>query len=372
MEVDIIFFENCLLDMITKSKDILPSSFLIIDKKVSMSLTHMDATNSHAFESSIIDELPCTERPYISFFTDKTLFSTDPLMEFFHFRILEKWSTWKSWWLLESTKCLEISRSIRLVFICSFRWYIEKHIDHKKSFITLQDTLTIIIVEIFIGECFCLSCMEIEYICLDEKIGHLETKTPSISDTSSSHCSRKSYPRNQSRNTIVLIQFCRKCRRDFSALDSNVFSSITIVWLSISSETIVYKYPFEYIKSKKTICPSSYNNNWKSRLFRECKKLWKDHDIIDCDNIKQISCYRFCLEGWEKRNVGIFLEKIWCLHISMIIRRKGKSRNFLIPYFFSFSTGSYHPFDHGLQRRILQNPFPIQMMIHFFSIDSIA
>lgn len=326
MKLDVVFFSYGLLDQITKCDDILPCSFLIIDEEIPMSFTHMDTTDPCALESSIIDKFSCTERPYIPSFTDKMFFSSDPVMIFLHFWILEKWSTRKSWWLLEPTKCLKIGWSIWLIFIGSFRWDIEKHIDHKKSFIPLQNALTIFVLHISIVIYLHLPWLKIEDTCLDEEISHLETKTSSIPDTGSTHRSRKSHPRNKGRNPIILVQFRRKSSHNLSALDPDMLPSITILRLSISSETIVYENPFKNIKCKKTIRPSTNDNYRKIWFLGKCENFRKEHDIISRHDIKYISRYCCRLEWWEKRDIDISLEKIWYLHVSMITRRERKSR----------------------------------------------
>ncbi len=307
------FFLYSFLHEIAKCEDILPGTFLIIQEKIPMPFTHMDSTDSCSLQSCLIDEFPCRERLDVSSLSYEILMTTDKCVILFQERITEKWSTRKSWWLLESTKCLEICWCICLVG-ASLGWDIEEHVDDKISLIPFEYTFTVAIVYIYISHDSLLPRIDIEYRRFDEEILHLEPETPRISDTRTTHRPWKSDPRYERRYAIVLIELACEHGRDLTTLDTDKSLLIMFVWLAVASETIMDEYPFIPIESKKTVRPSSDDDYRKPYLACEPKKLRQQHDIISRRDIEEIFGSRLRLECGKERYVRIFLEEVRCLH----------------------------------------------------------
>lgn len=305
---------------IFESYDILPRSFLIIDEEVPMSLTHSYSPDTSSLEPCLVDEFACWERLGMSPLTCQVLMSSDEFVVFTETRIFKKTPTRKSWRLFEFAQRLEIGWCVRLV-LSSLRRDVEEHIDDEVAFISLEDAFSVVIVHISTTIVNDFSCIEIEHLRFHEEILHLEPEASSISDTGSAHRPRESYPGDQRRYTVALIEFHRECGRELSTLDADVFPSIVIIGFTVSWEAIMYEDAIIFIEGKKTVRPSSDQDDWKSCLSREPIYLWQEECIISSDDIEEVPNSRLCTKRWEKWYRDMFAEKWRCLHRLMIARR---------------------------------------------------
>ncbi len=247
-EFEMIFLVNLLLHEVSKCEDILPCSLLIIDEEVPMSITHFHSPDPQSLQSCIIDKLPCWE----------------------WFWVFEKWSTWESWWLLHLANSLDIRGSKFTIFCILIGWDVEEYRYDKISFIALQDTIPIDIMHLIVRIDLDHSCLEIEDLCLDEQIRHLDTETPSIPDTGSSHRSRESYPWYEDRYPIVLIESeCEYCT-DLSTMHSDICASMIFEGFTIATISIPHDNPLIHIEGKETIRSTSDDHHRDSLFPSEC------------------------------------------------------------------------------------------------------
>ena len=171
----------------------------------------------------------------------------------------------------------------------------------------------------------------------------------------------------------MLIERYRKRCTHLSAMDEYTLFAFILIGFTISSVSITDYDSLIYIKSKETICTSSDDYYRESCFLRKSEYFWKKKDIIITCNIEIILCYCLGLKRWKERYIKILLEKVRSFHMAMIFGsvRKSNRVSYSLSFFLVCITGSYPPFDQGLQRSTLQTHFPNQMMTHFFSRDSI-
>lgn len=125
---------------------------------------------------------------------------------------------------------------------------------------------------------------------LDEEVLHLEPEASCISDTGTPHRPRKSYPGDECRDTVVLIELHCQCGRDLTTLDGDIFSPIMVIRFTIPREAVMDEDTIIFIECEETIGPSTDEDDRESGLMSKPIYLWKHENIISSRDLIEIAC----------------------------------------------------------------------------------
>lgn len=207
----------------------------------------------------------------------------------------------------------------------SSRHEINESRDDKISGIFFETTFPIGKVHIFWLEYLDLSSLEIEYLRFNKYIRHLKSKTSSIPDGCSTERSRKSNPRNQSSNLMMLVKLGSKKIDRFPAVNSDTEMFANMERMFPSCITIANDDAIECVKSKETIRSSANNHQRKMLCLCKSNDIIEIIDISTFRDIIEIPGSSRSLESREKRDVEVCIEfVVW--HETMIGKRGGNAR----------------------------------------------